>query len=393
MSRRQILVALVAGLIVLAIIGPGLYPRGSIDEPSAPAPQPVASPGEIEPSVVPSIPSRGFASAEEETSPALFELMTQGLPIEGCDEKHPASDLFDNEQEYERIMRSAVDLLSESGDPEYLLAAALMDFDPDERAESQLLARAAGQLPDHPVALWHRLQHCRNGSCDRGEIARAAVAADPTNGMLWLEIARGHLRDGDWPGAERAMRQAIASSRFDSYFIDYTDLLERGLAASTDFNYTERMVVGIGISAAVAVPLFGEVSRACQSEDNDMVVWVPLCDELGMSMHERSTELISTMVGWGYRKAAAERTGDSARAKLLKEQSAELRERYLTRMHKVGASALLENDPMILRQYFDDFRAHSELQAVDRLVEVAERLRADPTYDQCNFVRRSYEPS
>ena len=352
-----------------------------------------------EPSVVPAAAApeeplddlRVPARRPGDITPEMFDLMRYGLPIEGCNDSAQPDDRDDPEEDFEQIARSVVELLSESDDPEYLLAAALMDFDRDEQTESPLLARAIAQLPDHPVALWHRLQHCTNESCDRGEIARAAVAADPTNGLLWLEIASGHLRDGDRHEAERALRRAIASSRFDTYFIDYAELIERGLAASTDFDYPNRIVFGIGVAAAVAIPSFGDVSRACQSEENDAVVWVPLCEELGRSMHERSRELISTMIGWGYRKAAAERAGDSALARRLNDRSQQFREQYIMRQARVGATALMANDPAVLRQYIDDFRAHGELRAMDRLVEVAERLRNDETYDQCNFVMKVYE--
>ena len=335
--------------------------------------------------------SRVSVGQPGEITAEILDLMRHGLPIDGCDDSAQSDDRDDSEQDFEQIARSAVELLSESDDPEYLLAAALIDFDRDEQTESPLLARAMAQLPDHPVALWHRLQHCKNESCNRGEIARAAVAADPTNGLLWLEIASGHLRAGDSFEAEGALRRAIASSRFDTYFIDYAELIERGLAASTEFDYEERIVFGIGVAAAIAIPSFGDVSRACRSEENDMVVWVPLCEELGKSMHEHSRELISSMMGWGFRKIAAERAGDDALARNVKEQSEQWQEQYIARRFRTGASVLMENDPAVLRQYIDDFRSHGELQAMDRLVETAERLRNDENYDQCNFVKRPYE--
>jgi len=356
---------------------------------AAEAPEPTVTEVEAAPVVVSARPRQDAPASDEDITPELLELMRHGLPTEGCDDRTSESDAGFAEKDLKEIAREAVEVLSASNDPEYLLAAALLDFDRDDKEESELLARALEQLPDHPVALWHRLQHCEAQSCDQDRIARTAVAADPTNGMLWLEIASGHLEAGDWPEAERAMRRAIASPRFDTYFNDYATLIERGLAASTDFDYPERVVFGIGVAAAVAIPSYGEVSRACQSDENDAVVWVPLCDELGKSMHNRSRELISTMIGWGYRGTAAKRAGDSALVASLDSQSDALVERYVYRQVRVGATALLENDATVLRNYLDDFRAHGELGAIDRLVDVAVRLRADETYDQCNFVTRS----
>ena len=344
---------------------------------------------EVAAAVIAPYGTQAAPTLSEGVTPELVELMKHGLPIEGCDERNSALQPDRVGQDFQEIARKAADVLAQSDDPEYLLAAALFDFNRDESAESELLSRALAQLPDHPVALWHRMQHCPAESCDRDKIARAAVAADPTNGMLWLEIASEHVEAGDWAEAERAMRRAISSSRFDTYFYDYTMLIERGLAASTDFTYPERVVTGIGVAAAVAIPAFGEVVTACASGDNDAVVWVPLCDELGRSMQKRSREVISTMIGWGYRRVAAERAGDTELAARLERESDAFVDRYTHRQIRVGASTLMENDATVLRNYLDDFRAHGELGAIDRLVEVAERLRNDDTYDQCNFVKRS----
>ena len=372
-----------AAVVVLAVLaGYVLHDR------AAEAPEPAVTEVEAAPVVVSANTRQDSPVPDEGITPELLELMRHGLPTEGCDGWKAEPDAGIAEKDFKEIAKEAVEVLSTSNDPEYLLAAALLDFDRDKTEESELLARALAQLPDHPVALWHRLQHCSAESCDQEQTARAATAADPTNGMLWLEIASGHLEAGDWPEAERAIRRAIASQRFDTYANEYAMLIERGLAASTDFDYPERVIFGIGVAAAVAIPSYGEVSRACQSDENDAVVWVPLCDEIGKSLHNRSRELISTMIGWGYRKVAAERAGDNALAASLKRESEALYERYVYRQIRVGAAALIENDPNVLRNYLDDFRAHGELGAIDRLVDVAERLRADDTYDQCNFVMR-----
>ena len=373
-------------LVVLALAGLAAYFMFRLIEEPA---QPMVTPVEVEPSVISTVPAELIPTPGQGITPELIEVMQHGLPIAGCDDRVSETGTRLTEETLEQLTRDAIDVLSTSEDPEYLLAAALLDFDRDDANESKLLARAMAQLPKHPVALWHRLQHCEAGGCNRDEIAMAAVAADPTNGMLWLEIARGRLQADDWAGAERALQRAIVSSRFDTYFYDYALLIERGLAASTNLDYSDRVVFGIGVAAAVAIPSFNEVLLACQSGENDAVVWVPLCDELGKSMHEHSRELISTMIGWGYRQVAAERAGDSALVASLKKESEAVSERYSFRQIRVGASALLENDPTVLRNYLDDFRTHGELAAIDRLVDAAERLRADETYDQCNFVKRS----
>ncbi|MDJ0710016.1 MAG: hypothetical protein QNJ14_06490 [Woeseiaceae bacterium] len=383
--HRQSLSRYLAAIVALAlavVAGYELFER-AVETPEPPTASTADAPADV--------PVRSIqvvSSPDEGMTPELMEVLKHGLPIEGCDRKSRSSDTVESQDKFEQVTSEAVETLSQSGDPEYLLAAALIDFDRQDKTSSPLLERALELMPNHPVAHWHRLQHCRDESCDRNALADAAVAADPTNGMLWLEIASRHIQSGDWEQAEQALRRAIASPRFDTYFIEYSLLVERALTATTELDYSERLLFGHGVAAAVAIPRFGDISRACRSDENDTATWVSLCDELGRSMHEQSRELISTMIGWGYRKVAAERVGDDARVAFIEAQSDRTRERYSYRGIRAGTNALLENDPAILRSYVDEFVAHGELQAVDSLVEDAIRLRNDPTYDQCNFVMR-----
>ena len=314
--------------------------------------------------------------------------MTHGLPIEGCDEFLGTRLESGGEEEQKEEIRKAVQLLSVSGDPEYRIGAVFLDASHEDETSHPLLEKAMLQLPNHPVALWHKLQHCRGTGCERSATIRALTNSDPTNGTLWLEVASEHIRNGDSSEAESALRRAIASPRFDDYFMEYVTLIERALAATTELDYAHRVVYGIGIAAAVAIPGYGDILNACKSETNDPATWSPMCDELGRSMTNRSSNLLSTMIGYGFREAAATRVGDAARHAELQLAADQMRERYLYRQTRVGAHAVLLNDHAVLQRYVDTFRAHGEMRAIDNLVDEAIRLRADETYDQCNFVIR-----
>ena len=324
----------------------------------------------------------------EGLTPELIDLMTHGLPIEGCDKFSGTQLESGREEEQKEEIRKAVQLLSVSGDPEYLIGAVFLDALHENGTSHPLLEKATRQLPNHPVALWHKLQHCRGTGCERSATVRALTQADPTNGLLWIEVASEHIRSGNSGEAEAALRRAIASQRFDDYFMDYVTLIERALAATTELDYAQRVVYGIGIAAAVAIPGYGDVFNACKSETNDPATWSPMCDELGRSMTNRSSNLLSTMIGYGFREAAATRVGDAARHAELQLAADQMRERYLYRQTRVGAHAVLLNDHAVLQRYVDTFRAHGEMRAIDNLVDEAIRLRADETYDQCNFVIR-----
>lgn len=186
------------------------------------------------------------------------------------------------------------------------------------------------------------------------------------------------------------MRQVAAANRYSLYFMQYTSLIERGLAATTDLGYSDRVVAGIGIGAAIAIPALGEVSKACQSGDNDADVWIELCEEVGKRMVTNSDELITMMFGYGLRSGAAKRAGDVAVAESIEQEGKDRVNGLLREQAESGAQALMTNDPHVLQSYVENFLVHGEIGAMDRLIADARRLRADPGYDQCNFVSNPF---
>lgn len=308
--------------------------------------------------------------------------LIRGLSIDGC-EAPDRTERYSNEQ-LETLLEESGVTLSKSTEPDFLVAAALLTRDADER--QSLLERALDERPGHPVALWHRLVNCQTRDCDREAVESAALAGDPTNGMIWFLIASDRIKNGQWDAAEDAMRQVAAAPRYSFYFMEYTTLLERGLAATSDLGYAERVVGGIGIAAAIAIPALGDVSGACRSGDNDAMVWVDLCEEVGQRMSASEEELLTTMFGYGLQSGAAKRAGDETRAEILKREGSERVNGLHREQAQSGAQVLLMNDPQVLQSYVENFLAHGELEAMNRLIADARRLRADPSYDQCNFV-------
>ena len=327
----------------------------------------------------------GIGGEEAEQDDGATSVTTQlfrGLPIDSC-EPPARTGPYSNEQ-LEALLEESGVALSRSSEPDFLVAAALLTWDADER--QILLERALDERPGHPVAVWHRLLNCQTRDCDREAVESAALAGDPANGMVWFLIASDRIKNGQWDAAERAMRQVAAAPHYSFHFMEYTMLLERGLAATTDLGYSERVVGGIGIAAAIAIPALGEVSRACQSGDNDALVWIELCDEAGQRMTANGDGLLTVSFGYGLRSSAAKRAGDETRATMIKREGNDRVNGLLREQAQSGAQALMMNDPQVLQSYVDNFLAHGELEAMARLVEDARRLRADPTYDQCNFV-------
>ena len=324
----------------------------------------------------------GEEAEQDDGAKSFTAQLFRGLPIDGC-EPPARTEPYSNEQ-LEALLEESGVTLSRSSEPDFLVAAALLTGGADER--QILLQRALDERPGHPVALWHRLLDCQTRDCDRQAVESAALAGDPANGMVWFLIASDRIKNGQWDAAEQAMRQVAAAPRYSFHFMEYTMLLERGLAATTDLGYAERVVGGVGIAAAIAIPALGDVSRACRSGNNDAMIWVDLCEEVGHRMSASGEELMTIMFGYGLRSSAAKRAGDETRAAMIKREGNDRVNGLLREQAQSGAQALMMNDPQVLQSYVENFLAHGELEAMNRLIADARRLRADPTYDQCNFV-------
>jgi len=321
---------------------------------------------------------------QDKNSTLLVSELARGLPTEGCESRIPPEAERRTEDEYMAMMDQAGVTLSKTSEPDSLVAAALLTRDATQR--QRLLERALGFSPGHRVAAWDQILNCQTTDCDRDTIEATALAADGTNGMVWFVIASDRIKSGRWADAEMAMRQLAAATRYSLYFMEYATLIERGLAATTDLGYSERIMAGIGIAAAIGIPALGDVSRACQSGENDAVVWIELCREVGKRMSAEGEDLIVAMFGYGLRSTAVERAGDAIEAKRIKKEGNDRFNSLINDQARAGAQVLLMNDPQVLQAYVENYLAHGEHKAAEELLADARRLRADPTYDQCNFV-------
>lgn len=317
----------------------------------------------------------------------------RGLPTPGCEEQLEKRRARAEALELGNIGQEAVAILQHSGDTEHVLAAALMS--PDRRQLQALLDRVLARDPGNRIAHWKNLENChaRGSECDRDSVEAAAIAADNANGLVWIDVAAARLREERWQEAEGALRRAAVAPRFDTYFMDYALLIERGLAATSEMDYTERMIAGIGYAAAGAIPAYGELTRRCSGEAEGYQIPVDTCFELGEQMARHSPELMSTLIGKSLQRVAATRRGDVHLAEALVREAQQLRHAVQRASAESGALVLLENDAAVLQRYVDMFLAHGEIRAAEHLVAEAQRLREDPDYDQCNFVRdRAFEP-
>lgn len=320
------------------------------------------------------------------TPTEVTELAFRGLPVPGCEDSREKRDDQLVRFEPEELARQSVESLRGSADVDMALAAALLEH--EVSAKKALVDEAYTLDSDNPLAVWNRLQVCALSDieCDWTSMEAVAVSVDGSNGMVWYEIAGRHIRNENWSEAQAALQRATSAARFDLYFIEHALLVERGLAATSELSYAERVVFGIGISAAVAIPYFGDVARACSSEPEEAQIDVAICFHLGEHMAEASRDLITTMIGYSIWRNSAARMGDEVLADRIDRKKDDVHASVVREQAASGALALLENDSSVLQRYVDNYLARGEIQASAMLVEEAKRLRQDSGYDQCNFV-------
>ena len=324
--------------------------------------------------------------ADALTDLEVTKLTIRGLPTPGCEQRVREREARAAALDIGGAGQAAVAELQHSGDTEYLLAAALMS--PDRKQLQQLLDRVLREDPGNRVAHWKNLENCHalGAECDRNAVEAALLASDGANGLAWIDVAAARIREERWAEAEAALRRAATAPRFDSYFMEYALLVERGLAATAEMNYRERMVAGMGYAAATWIPAYGELTRHCSAEAEGHRFPPDLCFEVGEQMAGNSSELLATLIGKSVQQHAAERLGDEQLAAELEREKQGIRDAVLRDGALSGAHVLMQNDTAVMQRYVDAFRAHGEIRAIEAAVAEARRLRDDPDYDQCNFV-------
>lgn len=345
-----------------------------------------------------SLPVDAIADSESVFSSVPVEQQAAEVNLKLREEcSHEPIDYIKYGEEREAHIREVEAQLSNSDDAEHLLAAALLQVSAARLSESesesperpfQLLDKAAKIDPDNRLIAWVQLQLCREGkgvNCDLAKAEAYARRVDSSNGAVWMEVAALRLGEGDESAAAEAVRRAIATSRFDTYYIDYVILIERALSTHGESSYSDRAYAGFGISTGVPLPSYS-IKRHCDAPGGAGMNWIDLCDQLGAKMFSDSTSLFDRAIGMSLQKIAAEQNGDAAEIARVTAREAEFREEYQRLTTTRDMALLIGNDEAALRRFIENFSIYGETEAQKRLHAEVERLKNSPDYDQCNFV-------
>ncbi len=288
-------------------------------------------------------------------------------------------------EEQKRLVESATSSLLASGDPEHLLAAALMRRWSDPQAALAQLEKLVALESNSPLSAWTALIICGQRAqlaCDFGALEQEAIRADSKNGAMWVQLVGLRLEDSNDEQAIEAMRQAISAPKFDSYYFEQIMMIERALAATSDLSLAERVITGIGFAAATPMGM-NALARKCDDEQTG--VWLELCDQLGERMRVDGSDIMTQMLGSAVQGHALANRGDSRGLQELELKKTEIRRTMGSAASNAEWFNLMTNDERVLREYLQNMDVFGEAAAMKRLSSEAERLRALSGYDQCNF--------
>ena len=287
-------------------------------------------------------------------------------------------------------LQSAIVSLQGSGSPMHWLAASILLADTESERALEMLQNLLRTEATSAVAAWRMLILCdqrRMAACDSPDIEEMAIAADADNGLMWAQVASRRLAAGRDAEAVEAMHRAIAARRFDTYFAEQMQVLERGFAAVTGWTYPERIIYGSD-SVASNPSNLATIREHCRQTDS--TEWVALCDELGQRIYVEGGETSARLIGIEMRQAVLEGRADDDRLAVLNQDYLDLKALQSALFEDAGALNLLLNDEQVMRDFISTIDAHGEVEAALVLQEQTDRLRATPGYDQCNFESNPY---
>lgn len=144
-------------------------------------------------------------------------------------------------------------------------------------APSELIERAVASAPDRPELLWLEWRDCEPRQCpDEAQIVARLQALDPDNGLAWLselrsaehgspaEVTRVLESMADRP-TPRLYWNQLAVMMFDALTHRDPGRPATAMTRAAD----DRLIVVVGLMAAVDVPTFQRLVDACRADQFD----------------------------------------------------------------------------------------------------------------------------
>lgn len=275
------------------------------------------------------------------------------------------------------LKQSLSERLSVSSSTEHLHLAALLDGNSESRVK--LIERAMSQNTTDAFLLWGAVQICADSgastSCRLRDWEKQLIEIDGQNSESWIRIAANRYQDGDLSAALEAMRHAATAAETRAYWTETIELIERGLAAGSDYSFPERAGMAFGIAASER-PRYGDYVTMCKEQSAESVDWTYACLAYGELVENQGKTEMGVAIGRSIRKLALEALGELENAAAVEQQ---LQARRQERLKSIGdydavIERLIISNPTLFTAYLAAVRSQGEVAARDHIETEIERL-------------------
>ena len=367
--RRWILsIVVIAVLGLAAIVGVRETSVGTnIVETAEVVPSPSSSP--FSQSETPKLPDADLRSALENLCASSAE--------QSGDTNWTPGEAQSRLEAFNELKRSLSNQLAVSSSADHLHLAALLANGSESRIE--LIDRAVSLNPNDAFVLWHAVQICAEKRiaprCPPRDWEQRLLEIDGQNSESWARVAANRYRVDDLDGALDALRYAAASAETRAYWTETVEMIERGLAAASDYAFPVRASMAFGIAASNQ-PDYSDYVRMCRKQSTKSVEWAYACLAYGKLVESQGKSNMGVSIARAIQKLALETLGDEDKLAAVKKRQQSFREKMLDSVGDdyLVAERLMVSSPAMFSAYLAAVRTHGELAARAHLVEETRRL-------------------
>jgi len=291
------------------------------------------------------------------------------------------SRLFENSPEqieqYKGMRRNIKDRLVVSPTSEHLHLAALLESEPVARIE--LIKKALSQNPDDAYLLWDAVHICAEElgktECPIREWEHRLLAIDGQNSESWMRVAANRYYAGEVGAALWAMRRAATAAESRVYWTESIEMIERGLAAGSNFSFVERASAAFGIAASNS-PDYRAFVNMCKDRSNESVDWAYVCLAYGELAEYQGKTDMGQSIARAIQRFALEAIGNEEElAAVLERQDTARQDRLESApVNYPMAEKLLLSSPSVFSAYLAVVRSRGEIGARAYLRDEIEQL-------------------
>ncbi|MEM7433151.1 MAG: hypothetical protein AAF351_14620 [Pseudomonadota bacterium] len=326
--------------------------------------------------------------AELEDSPQGFWKTQECNDFFGWDDTDEEYDFETYREENRARMARWIAILEPSSDPDHQLMVALVTSkDSPEESRERILRLVNAESP-HPLAVSFALDACARDDayCDvLHRFLSDEFGEARRNAESWIDVAGYWLNQGNEAQAIDALDHALAAPVYDSHFIDYAQVFDRGLAASSQMSGIERLVAAIGLAAAG--PLGLGIYDTCKDRIESSLLLRRSCAALAARQAAESDNILGQEIGASLQKIIFELDGEPENAQAIEALKAERRATRNSRMVTNNAVTKFR-DEALFRSMADHWAVFGEAQAQDFMhAEVLRKVESGeyPPLPECEW--------